>query len=162
MSRRIAGVLLALLLVACGEERPEPHEDLVVPGDPNATASNAVERVMADALAEELDDGKLEDLLALHRRVLSQGTDVRGAMAEAGNWPRYGRMMMKWKAMQEAVDGGVDDLQRQLNAFQGNEAMRSLLEKQLKTLQALDTPETKALVAKWKPRFDALEEELDR
>lgn len=184
-------LLLTLVLAACGDDAPSgfpgaPGAGLGFdPSDP-AAAQKALDASYESAFAVELDDAALERLLATHGRVLAAGGDVRAALAAAGRGNgavEYGRALVKWKAMQEAVRRGpegarrtldeVDEqiarLEAQTEAASGDERTRleqqldlqrqtrSRFEKNAAMLKRLATPEVRALVARWGPRFEALE-----
>jgi len=184
--RTLIPALLFLVLAACGDAPPE-YTNLVVEGDHEATARNAMEYALDQAMAVELDDGVLGELLATHERVLAKGDDVRGAMSASGDWMRYGKTLTKWKRMQDATRRGVGGAQKQIDRFEKEtrrleeqlaqatgaerervqqslayqQKMRSTFMKQMAAMKELATPENKALVAKWSPRFEALEQKYD-
>ena len=187
-------LLLALSLAACGGEGPDPSgagwADAM--GDPSGGAMGAMSKALDDAMAIDLDEDLLGELLAAHEGVLSNASNPRAAMRAAEShssleWRQYLKAYGKWQLMVEAAGGGardsardvaghqeqLDKLQAKLASSEGQE--REQLENQIKAhksifemmkaqrarIETLDTDAVRALVSKWKPRFDALEERYD-
>ena len=193
-TRILLSLVLFVSLVACGDDGYGRY-GTGLPADFDANAPDAAEKAaeytMAAGLAFELNDDAMDGFLAAHRRVLAAGHNPRSVMAAASgggwNWMKYGKAMMKWKAMQEAVKRGPDGAQRDIDEMneQGekletqlaeasgaerarlktmleqHERVRGAYVKAMEAVKKLATPEVRVLVRKWEPRFEALEAEFD-
>lgn len=187
-------LLLALSLVACGGEGPDPAgagwaESM---GDPSGGTMGAMSKALDDAMAVELDEDLLGELLAAHEGVLSNASNPRAAMRAAESrsslkWRQYLSAYGKWQLMVEAAKGGaraaardvagheeqLERLQAKLASSEGqareqvenqvktHRSLIELMEAQRARIERLDTDAVRALVAKWKPRFEALEEQYN-
>ena len=118
-------LVLALALAACGGEGSDPAgagwaESV---GDPAGGAAGAMSKALDDAMAVDLDEDLLRELLAAHEGVLANASNPRAAMRAAESrsgleWRQYLKAYGKWQLMVEAAEGGARGAARDVTAHE--------------------------------------------
>lgn len=177
-------LLLSVGLTGCGDAPPDP----ISGGSGYAGGGvEAIESTMLKMASTPLDDEILADLLATHRRVLEAGGDMSAARRVAGDLKQYTTRLTAWQAIKHASKDGRKAWDRRLAGHEASlrhleaqlrdakDSERAALEarveqqrtrhksiqEQARVLAKLASDKNRALVERWKSKFEALEEEFD-
>ncbi|MDJ0521332.1 MAG: hypothetical protein QNJ90_04585 [Planctomycetota bacterium] len=185
--RALALIFASLLLAACGDAPGGsfgPDAGTSGVGQVNDAFASALDVEIDEAVLADLLDAHGRVLAAGDALVPLPNAKVPGS-----SWTlaHYGRLWIKWKVMKEAARGGAESAERnlkqyetQLEQLRAKAASASASEREVlaqriafqentlatqtkhaETLRTLSTPEVKALVQAWAPRFEELEAKYD-